>query len=815
MTERIGRLMRNVEIVRSSRIPVGVEKAQNITASFRGSEGEPHIVRCAKAFAAAVEGATLFIEEDMLLVGNPASQPWGVELTPLWGTWPEAEIDSLEAAGYIIHPEVRQWIGELNDYWQGRSLTSLMTGTYDDERLWPYAQMGVVLPPFKSKEEGWGAGGLLGGGYGFHHEISQMIGTPDFATVLERGLGALVSDVADALRHTRLYSAESFEQAEFYRAALISLGGVQTLIRRFEAIARHDANQAEEARRRELEEIAEICAHIVEGPARTFREALQLYWFLFVSMLPSGTLGMGRIDQLFYPWYRRDVDAGILSDEQVVELFAMLRLRSMEITIQGGSAHRAKWAGGSKWHNAVIGGQNRDGSDATNELSYLVLRAAEACPTPHHTITMRVHDGTPSELLQAALRLARTGLGMPAFVGDRSMIGFLEDQGIDGEEARDYSVAGSLSVTITGKSRLVASPMFVLPRVLDIAMRGGICRRTGFRLGPATPVLGDHASFDQFLESFRLQMRQYLGLQAEFNNVTIRSIGDRYPRPLDSVLMADGVALGADVFTRTMPYENANFVNVIGVVNVADSLHVIRTLVFDERAVTAERLIEAIDRDWAGDGDDELRERCRQLAKFGNADADVDALAAWAYQTAADAIVAHTSVTGGRCIPSALTIGTSPWPGGAVTGATPDGRSAGEPLAEESLTPMRGVERATPWHVIASASRVGQRAYQSVELDLRFEAAALAAPADLGHLEDLLRDYFSAGGKHVQINVADTSRLRAACLDPESHPDLTVRLGGTTAYFAQLSPDLRDEILQRHYFDGIAAKPDGLELTMQ
>src|SRR5690606_6974766 len=146
-------------------------------------------------------------------------------------------------------------------------------------------------------------------------------------------------------------------------------------------------------------EIAAICDHIRDGGARTFREAVQLYWFLYLCILPSGTLGMGRLDQLLLPWYERDRDAGRVTDDEVVELFAMLRLRSMEVTIQGGTAHRAKWAGGSKWHNAVIGGLTPDGEDATNELSYLILRAAEVCPTPHHTLTMRVHAGTPSELL--------------------------------------------------------------------------------------------------------------------------------------------------------------------------------------------------------------------------------------------------------------------------------------------------------------------------------------------------------------------------------------------------------------------------------
>lgn len=346
MSTRITRLMRNVDIVRESRIPVGIEKARHMTESFRETEGQPHIIRCARAFAHVIEKATLFIGDDELIVGNPASQPWGVELTPVWGTWPDDEIRSLEEAGYLLHPDVTAEIAELNEYWSGRSLTALMTSTYDDERLWPFAQLGVVLPPFRSKEEGWGAGGLLGGGYGIQHEISQMITTPDYGRVLRDGLGSLLAEAQELERGTRLFGDEDFERREFYRSAVIAIRAVQRLIERFAETARRDAASASPERRAELLEIADACDHLRDGGARTLREAIQLYWFLYVCMLPSGTLGMGRLDQLFLPWYERDLAEGRVDDDEVVELFAMLRLRSMEVTIQGGTAHRAKWAGG-------------------------------------------------------------------------------------------------------------------------------------------------------------------------------------------------------------------------------------------------------------------------------------------------------------------------------------------------------------------------------------------------------------------------------------------------------------------------------------
>ncbi len=806
MSARIDRWLSSLDPIRTSRIPVSVRKAQSITESFRSTEGEPHVVRCAKAFSHTIERAELFIEPDMLLVGNGATRPFGVELTPLWATWPEDELDALERDGYILDDDVRETMPELNEYWRGRSVTSLMTRTYDDERLWPYAQMGVVLPAFKSKEEGWGAGGLLGGGYGFQHEISQFLGTPDYGKVLDHGLQALVDDIDEHRAAVRLGRYRDFERAEHYEAAAVAWRGVQRLVQRFADVARADAATHEPARAAELAAIADSCDHLVTGRPRTLREAMQLYWFLYVCMLPSGTLGMGRVDQLFHPWYEEDRARG-MPDEEAVELFANLRMRSMGITVQGGTAHRSKWAGGSKWHNAVVGGVHADGSDATNELSYLVLEAAKRCPTPHHTLTQRVHEDSPSAFLQAGLDLVATGLGMPAFVGDPSNIEFLRREGIEEGLARDYNMAGSLSVTLSGRSRLVASPMFVVPRVLSIALHGGVDPTTGTSFGEPTPSLADCSSFEEFQRGFERQLASYLALQGEFNNVTIRSIADRYPRPLESALMEDGLESGEDVFRRTLPYENANFVNVIGLVNAADALYAIRQLVFEERTVDAERLVAAIDRDWTGEGDEELRQRILELPKYGNDDDEVDALLADLYATCARIIRELPSVAGGSCKPSALTIGTSPWPGGRVTGASADGRRAEDPLAEESLTPMRGREQGSVWDVVRSAAKVDQDEYQSTELDLRIEASAFDDPATAERLEALIRWYVADGGKHLQFNVADTARLRAALETPEDEPDLVVRLGGTSAYFQQLSRSLREEILNRHYFDEVAPAP--------
>lgn len=806
MNHRIQQLSKGVEIVRGGRVPVSITKARLVTESLRSTEGQPPLIRAATAIHHLVGNASLHIGDGELIVGNPATKPWGVEITPFWGTWPDEEVESLEQDGYILDPDVREFLPELNDYWSGRCLTARMTGLYDEERLWPYAQSGMVLPAFRNKEEGWGSGGLLGGGYGLHHEISQMIGTPDYGMALERGLDALRDDARSELAETRLISSDAVRKADFLRATILALEAVVLLAERFAALAEREAVRQESPRRRaELEAIAQTCRHVPRYPARTFREAIQSYWFLFLCMCPSGTLGMGRLDQLLHPWYEADVGSGLLDDTDVLELLSCIRLRTMEITIQGGRAHRSKWAGGSKWHNATIGGQLADGGDATNRLSYLLLDAALECPTPHHTLTMRVHEGTPDTFLRRGIEVARSGLGMPAFVSDEANYAYLETQGIGFDRAWDYSLAGSLSISLTGDSRLVASPMFVVPRVLMLAMHGGVDPRTGLTPGPTGPPLEGHDSFDSFLSWFHDYLDYAVERHAEFNNVTIYCIGERFPRPVESAFMRDAFVHGRDVFERTFTYDNSNFVNPIGVVNVANSLAVIRDLVFEAGTVSAIRLREALVDDWRHHAD--LREECLAVPKFGNGLDSVDALVALVYDWIASAAPRVTTVTGGTVKPSSLTIGTSAWPGGLVTGATPDGRVSSDPLAEESLTPMRGSELGTPWDVVASAAKVDQVPYQAMELDLRLAQGALDSDEAIQNLVGLIRGYFSAGGKHLQFSVVDEEALEAAIIDPEAHPDLTVRLGGTSAYFAQLSPDLRHEIVKRSVFRDIPASP--------
>lgn len=798
MKPRIAKLTNDLQAVRAGKIPVSTAKGRLITESFKETEGLPQIIRNARAIAHVLDRIPIFIEDDDLLAGNLASKPGGVELTCLWGTWSDADLDSLAQDGFAISTEERFQIADMNAYWQRRTLTGRMVQLYDDERLWPYAQLGVVLPAFRSKEEGWGPGGMIGCGYGVRHEISQILGIFDFEKVLNEGTGTVLREARRELLSTRITSADAIKKVDYLKAVILAHEALIRFANRFAGLAGEmAAREANPARRAELERIGATCQWVPEHPARTFYEAMQSFWLTLLVLLPSGVLSLGRFDQFMYPFYRRDKEVGQITDEQVLELLEWLRFKDSQIIITAGSTHRNKYGGHAKWHNMTIGGQTADGRDATNELTFLVLQAAQDCPTPHHTITLRVHDGMPRELLNRALALVRTGIGMPAFISDASCIDYLLAQGLPLSDARNYAIAGCLAVNVPAKSRTIAHPMFVVPKVFEYALYNGVDPHTGKQAGPQTGEFESFESFDDWMRALKVQLAHFIELQAEFNNITIRAYGELYPQPIESSLMVDGIAAGQDVLERTLPFENGSVLNPIGMINVADSLAAIKKLVFDEKKVSAQELKAALAANWQGERNQEIWRMCLAAPKYGNDDDYVDDIARDLYRFWADKTVTLGTSLGGKQKPASITIGTCQIPGGASTGATPDGRYAGESLADESMAAMRGRDVCGPWALIKSAVKVDQVPYQSTSLDLKFHPAVLEGDAGLDQVSELILSYFRTGGKHIQFNVASNAMLLDAQVHPEQYQDVIVRIGGCSAYFVELTKTVQDEIIRR------------------
>lgn len=771
-----------------------MEKASLILESYKKTEGLTAVLRRAIATAHYLDHKTIFIEDDELIVGNVASRPMGMEAGSLGPTWTDEELAELKKGALLIDQEDEAKLRSMDLYWQeqGRTLDERQGLYYDDDHLWPFIKSGILCPPWSDKERGRGAGSA-GVGWGLGLGLSLIL--PDYAKVIHEGLEKVITDAREELKKLRYINTDSIKKADFLKATVIAFEAIVRFAKRFGDLAGKMAAEEEDTiRKKELLTIAETCYRVPGKPARTFQEGIQSFWFYWM-MVASGTSPGGRFDQFMYPLYKKDKEEARLNDDAVLELLECLRIKIMQFNfISGDKGQREKWAGIARWNNFVIGGITPDGKDATNELSYLLLEAALDCPTPHHTITVRVHELTPEELMIKALEVVKTGIGMPAFISDSSYIGYLTSQGVSIEEARDYGLAGCLDVNLPGKSRINAFGMFIVPRVLEITMNNGLDPKTGVQLGPQTGEFNDFETFDDFMKAFKEQLTYFMSLANEEHNILLQAQRDLFPDVVHSALMADAIKVGKDALDRVLPFENGSALNMVGMINVANSMAAIKKLVFDERKVSTKELHAALAANW--EGYEEIRKLCLEAPKFGNGNSYVDSIASELYQFWADTAVTFRSIYGATVKPTAISI-TAHAPGGAMTGATPDGRFAGEPLADGSLSPVQGTDLNGPTGVIRSAIAIDQIPYQATLLNMKFHPSALQSTEDLRKLSSLIKTYFKNGGKHIQFNVVDRETLLQAQQNPERYRDLIVRVAGYSTYFTILDKAVQDEIISR------------------
>ncbi len=795
MNLRVEKLRNNIFV---KKYPLCTEKIRLLTESYKGTEGEPLIIRKAKALAHYLDNKKIYIEDDELIVGNVASKPMGIEADA--PAWPKDDIEDLRNREFDISDNDESFLRSLDDYWSGKGKTFWERAGqfYDDERLWPFMQSGIYLPPLKTRGEGFGHG-MAGGGWGLGMGLSLIV--VEYERVLNDGLNKIISEAEEELSALRYTSGNAILKADFLKSVVIALKAVVRISQRFSTLSKEMSGREKNPQRKmELEEIAETCHRVPAYPARTFREALQSFWFIWLILTggsSGGTASGGRFDQFMYPFYREDRKTGRINNEEVLELLECLRIKVMQLVfIMGGKIQREKWAGIARWNNWIIGGLTPDGKDATNELSYLILEAAKDCQTPHHTITVRVHDNTPEALMLKALEVVKTGIGMPAFVGDNSYIEYLTREGVSLPDARNYALAGCLDVNIPGKSRINSIGMFITPIVLEITLNNGLEPRSGKQLGPKTGECENFRTFDDVMEAYKKQLKYFMGIVAEVQNIILQGQAELTPDPVASSLMTDAIKIGRDVLNRTMPFENGSSLNPVGMINVADSMAAIKKLVFDEKKVTMKELKAALAANWQGNGNTELRRMFLAAPKYGNDDDYVDSIARELYDFWAKTIVTFTTAYGGTTKPSGISI-TSHGPGGTITGATADGRLAGETLADGTMSAAQGRDIQGPTALIKSAIKINQGVFQSTLLNMKFHPSALKTVEDMKKLSDLIKIYFSLGGKHIQFNTISRETLIEAQKSPEKYRDLIIRVAGYSAYFVQLGKPIQDEIIKR------------------
>ena len=796
MYERIERIKQRVVV---DHYPICIEKYRITADVLEHSKHDPAVIQRGKMLLAYARRMPIAIQPDELIVGIGASKPLGLEIDPNYGIWTQDEIDSLIADGYLMDEQDQKDLQELNRNHDPATQIGLLGDVFYEpgcERILRLLKAGLVLPPWKDRSED---GGGVGGGYaqsGLGLGPSLVLLMADYTKILTRGTEALIAEAKKYQAELRFGDADSIDRFRFYRAIVMAFEAMNTLAGRYSALALEmAAAETDPRRKKELEEIGAICARVPMQPAATFREALQCLWFQFLMLSPCTTLSGGRFDQYMYPYYEADLREGRITREEALELLCCLRLKDMELNRTSGKNNRKKNAGFAKWHNFLIGGVKRDGSDATNDLSYLLLEAALVTRTPHHTITVCVADSTPEALIRLGVRCQAEGLSMPAFISDRSYTEFFTMHGVSIEDAREYAITGCLDANLPGKSRTGPVPMTIMPVIFDLFRHNGVSPRTGELAGIETGDFTEFRSFEEMWEAWEKQFKYCISVVGERNNVELKVTQEILVDPLRSALMAGGIETGRDIWARhDIPFDNTASVCSIGMVNVGDSFAAIKKLCFDEKKYTLRQLCDALDADWEGYAD--MRRDFKNAPKFGNNDPAADEIVARCYKLFTDFVPTLPTITGGITVPCGISI-TSHQPGGQLTGATPDGRKAGEILADGTMSPMQGCDYCGPLAVMQSAMRVDQDPFQATLLNMKFSPDTLRTEADRAKLAALIRTYLSNGGKHVQFNVVSRETMEAARERPAEHRDLLVRIAGYSAYFVHLNDEMQKEVMAR------------------
>lgn len=590
----------------------------------------------------------------------------------------------------------------------------------------------------------------------------------------------LMRDGLGGLHDFATHWAENHPRADgriLARAALTTLEGLQDYIR---AYARAAAQAAEDgrfsaARRAELRTAAAICGRIATDPPTTFREALQLFWFVF---LYDGADNPGRFDQYMWPFLRDDLAAGRLTCTQARELLEDLWVRFNEV----------------RGWNMALGGQTSDGQDATNELSYLCLEVTERLRLPAPNVSVRVFSGSPERLWRRAIEVIGRGTGMPAIYNDDVIVPALQGMGVRLEDAREYAFGGCTEIQIPGKSNLGGEDGDLnLAKCLELALNNGIDMLTGVRMGPAT---GDPATFSTFGDLWRAYERQVVAATAKMVAVsnlgaTVRSrLGAKIFRAL---LTADCLPRGLDPDGGGAIYGNGEIMT-LGIAVTADALTAVRRVVFDQRQVTMAELVAALRSNF--EGAEHLRQLLLRQPKYGQGNPEADAMAARVANHFWRLLQGFRTRRGGRYGGGVIVLGRN-LDFGRQLAATPDGRRAGEPV-EDSVGPLAGRATKGPTAALAAAAGLDQTlGPMGILYNLTLSPRCFQDAASREKVAALIKGYFRMGGQQVQITVADAEILRAAQREPEKYADLIVRIGGYSDYFVRCSRELQDDIIRR------------------
>jgi formate C-acetyltransferase len=739
-------------------------------------------VRRALAFKYMLENKKIYIDDGELIVGERGPSPKAVP------TYPEICCHSLEdleilstrkKTPYTVDEETRRIYEEnIIPFWKGKSIRDTIFNKMSDKWKGAY-EAGVFTEFLEQRAPGhtvldnkiYGKGML-----GFKRDIAKSI----------KGL--------DFLRDPRAY-----EKMEELRAMEISADALIHYAERHAERARELYRmEKKKERRKELKKIADVCSHVPAHAPRDFWEALQYYWFIHLGVVtelnPWDSFNPGRLDQHLHPFYNKGLEDGSLTREKAEELLQLLWIKfnnhpappKVGITAEESNTY-------NDFALINTGGVRSDGSDAVNELSYLILDVVEEMRIPQPSSMVQISKKTPDSFLKRALRIIKTGFGQPSVFNTDVIIQELLRQGKTIEDARDGGASGCVETGAFGKECYILTGYFNLAKVLEITLNDGLDPRTGKRIGLETGNSADFHSFNELFAAFKRQLNYLINIKVEGNNIIERLYAEHLPVPFLSLLISDCIAKGKDYNDGGARY-NTNYIQGVGLGTITDSLTAIKYQVFDTGQITLKELLRALEADF--DGYENLRQRLlNKTPKYGNDHEYADDIMKAIFEVYFNSIDGRPTTKGGEyrinLLPTTVHVYF-----GKVLGATPDGRKAEEPVSE-GVSPVQGADRKGPTAVIKSVSKIDHARTGGTLLNQKFAPEVLGDEEGLDRLAHLIRTYFKLDGHHIQFNVVNAETLREAQKHPEKYGDLLVRVAGYSDYFVNLSTELQDEIIRR------------------
>ena len=771
----------------ANRPSVCLEAALAKTRIFRETEGEALILRRAKSFRETCRTKTVTIQPQELIVGNAGARARQACITPeLSNNWFVRELDTMRDRPQdpydITEAQKAQYREEIYPYWRGKSLRDIW------EKQVPADTMALIR-----------VGGVVDCGVKVESAPSEL--NPNFRDHLfVKGYAGIRREAETAQAALDLSDVRNLERRDFWQAAAIACEGMETLAARYaDEAERLAAKEADAARAAELRGIAESCRRLAGGPPLTFRDALQQVYFTLCGLFIEGNGGgysIGRLDQYLYPFYLREREAGLLSDEAAQELLECLWIKLGEQLWYQTEESARDYAGYCPFHNLCVGGVDADGNDAVNPLSYMMLDATIHVRMAQPSLSVRLSCKNPEEFFLKVAECVQTGTGFPAIHSDEVGTMMVMRKGVPSRVARDWALHGCVEPDVPGMtSQWTSGGHYNLASAIEFALTQGVHLKTGEQVGLRTPDPASFRTFDDFRKAVYAQLGHIIRHFSIVMSLFERLHLEHLPLPLASLVTLDCVEKGKHLMQGGARYNWGPGMNTNGFGDFIDSMAAVRKLVFQEGKLSMSRLVEAIRADFEGCAD-VRRLLLEEAPKWGNDDDDADAFAGELTAFLSETFGKTRGLLGNPRMMTVIPI-TSNIPQGASVSALPSGRRAGSPLAD-GISACQGRDRKGPTALLKSMSKFPHVDYDGgLLLNVRFTPASVAGEEGRFRLVSFLRTFLDLGLFHIQFNIVGQEVLRCAQERPDDHRSLLVRVAGYSAYIVELSKEMQEDIISR------------------